>query len=95
MAANVWFMNPFSLCVGWELMARYAVTELPKKYRCDQIAVVLTAVQNGLLPSEAQAANVIITAHSPVGDAAFRRAPGHYRWCITPGLDQRINGGAG
>lgn len=93
MSANVWFMNPFSLCVGWELMARFGVDEIPKKYHRDQLTVVRAAKQDRLLPPEAQAANVIITAHSPVGDAEFRRAPDHYRWCVTPGLDRLVNGG--
>lgn len=92
MAGNKWFMNPFSVAVASELMRRYTVDELPRKYHPVQLAVIRAAKQDGLLPREAGPANVVIAAHSPVGPDAFKRAEGHYRWCLTPGIDRIING---
>lgn len=84
---NRWFKNHFSIELGRLLMEAYAVEALPKKYAAGQQAIIEKALQAGLLPAETIPSNVVLLARSPVGPAEFQRAPGHFRYCLTPGFD--------
>jgi hypothetical protein len=95
---NLWFKNLFSLKLGTALMKKYGVTELPSKYADVQARVLEAGIAKGLAPSEARASDVVLLAHAKLsGDAAQRwaehdRAPGAPRFCLTPGMDEIVNG---
>jgi hypothetical protein len=89
--ANRWFKNLFSLELGFALMTRYRVTELPERYAALQAAVVNELKEKGELPEETTPCNVVILARSTTGPDAYQRAPGHYRFCLSPAMDQVIN----
>lgn len=84
---NKWFKNYFSIELGRSLMERYPVDALPKKYAAGQRAVIERAIASARLPAEAVPSNVVLLARSALGDAEYRRAPGTYRYCLTPGLE--------
>jgi hypothetical protein len=84
---NRWFKNHFSIELGRQLMEKYAVDALPKKYAAAQQAVIEKGVEAGVLPAETIPCNVVLLARSAAGPAEFLRAPGHYRYCLTPGFD--------
>jgi hypothetical protein len=91
---NRWFNNIFSVELADALMARYAVTEIPRRYAVIQARIVDALRGAGALPAEAVPCNVLLLARSPTGDPAFARVAGeHYRYCLTPELDAAVRGG--
>jgi hypothetical protein len=92
---NLWFKNLFSLKLGTALMQKYGVTELPSKYAHVQERVLAAAKKNGIAPDDARASDVVLLAHSKVPGtrgAEHERAPNAYRFCLTPGMDEIVNG---
>jgi hypothetical protein len=95
---NLWFKNLFSLKLGTALMKKYGVTELPSKYAAIQARVLEAGIAQGLAPAEARASDVVLLAHAKLtGESAKRwaeleRAPGAQRFCLTPGMDEIVNG---
>jgi hypothetical protein len=95
---NLWFKNLFSLKLGTALMKKHAVTELPSKYAAVQARVLEAGIAKGLAPAEARASDVVLLAHAKLADESAKRwtelerAPGAQRFCLTPGMDEIVNG---
>lgn len=94
---NKWFKNYFSLQLGLRLMESTGDAEsLPRRYAARQKALIDGLKAAGDLPESAMPAGVVLLARGPEGPEEFMRAPGRYRFCLTPALDRIINpeGGA-
>lgn len=79
---NQWFKNLFSLLLGIELMRKYKINELPKKYHSHQLEICKKLKAN---PSD-----VIMLANSKESKHLEYNRNGIYRFCITPLLDKTI-----
>lgn len=88
--------NPISLHLGMRLMERYGPNQLPLRYAEIQEDIVRVLVKKRTLPEDTQPSNVLLMARSKQGyqrhDDKFRRRNGVYRYCVTPGLWNRIRG---
>lgn len=92
---NLWFKNLFSLKLGTALMKAHGVTSLPTKYEGVQARVLARLIEEGRVPEETRASDVVLLAHAPRGPGGseeFMRAKGHHRFCLTEGMDRTIKG---
>jgi histidinol-phosphate/aromatic aminotransferase/cobyric acid decarboxylase-like protein len=87
-----WFKNYFSLQLGLRLMESSLDAEgLPNRYAAHQQAAINHLKVIGELPASAVQANVVLLARGTDGPEDFMRAPGRYRFCLTPALDRKLN----
>lgn len=86
---NKWFKNLLSIRLGAELMRRYEVDELPRRYAWAQARAVSELQQ---WESTAVSSDVVLLAHAPVGELGtpFCRVAGQSRYCLTPRLDALV-----
>jgi hypothetical protein len=87
---NQWFKNVFSIELGQKLMESYPVDALPKKYAAAQQATIAKAIKAELMSADTLPSNVVLLARSSTGPVEYRRASGHYRYCLSPGFDAWI-----
>lgn len=103
---NIWFKNVFSQRLGAELMERYSVYEIPRRYRPLQEEAVTWV--NDQLGTEMTPSDVILLGAQPLlqGRATIEDerlqvlyrggvADGFLRACLTAWMNTRLRGGYG
>lgn len=91
LVGNQWFNNYLSLKLGTKLLKTFSFGELASVYQALQAQTVSLLKEGGVLPSSAVAANVLLLARSSEGSREFQRAPGAYRYCLTPSLGRALH----
>lgn len=95
---NRWFKNIFSISLGRALMRAFPVNLIANCYASTQERVVRELIEKGEFPPDAEPCNVILLARSPGNPAMsdmrdyFYRGDGWSRYCLTPNLNNTING---
>ena len=90
LVGNRWFKNLLSIEYGTELMQKYALGELPQKYKILQHEIVEAAQSFGRL----KASDVVLLAYENASGSesdVYKRLPDLRRFCLTPELDARAN----
>lgn len=95
-ANRLWFKNLVNLTLGEELMRQFEPHALPAKYHPVQIAVV-AALREQFGPA-VEPSDSILVAHQPAREPLqpiqreLLRTRDVVRYCLTPGIDQRVTG---
>lgn len=95
-ANRLWFKNLVNLTLGEELMRQFPPHALPAKYKPVQTAVVAGLRER--FGGSVEPSDSVLLAHQPAReplDPAQRelcRTRRVVRYCLTPGIDQRVSG---
>jgi histidinol-phosphate/aromatic aminotransferase/cobyric acid decarboxylase-like protein len=95
-ANRLWFKNLVNLALGEELMRQFSPHALPAKYQPVRMAVV-ASLRERFGPDVEPSDSVLIArqpAREPLGPVQRElcRTRRVVRYCLTPGIDQRVSG---
>jgi hypothetical protein len=84
---NRYFKNVPGIDLGLKLMERYAVDAIPLRYAALQQVALDEAKRAREIPESAACSNAIMLARGNEGSKEFERTSGHFRFCLTKGMD--------
>lgn len=100
LVGNKWFNNHLMLKFGTALLKEYPLGEMARRYAHVQTQAIGLLKNRGELPPDTEPSNVLLLARSTQGlprtddkPDLYKRAPGTFRYCLTPALATIIYGG--